>query len=122
MSALLDGRGKPAMPLALLFLFVVAFASPLLAQAPSVLWTRTFGGTQHDCAYAVKQTADGGYIIVGESASFSAYGDPDVYLIKTDPEGNPVWTHSYGTSDSEMGYDVSLTRDGGYIVAGTFAC
>jgi hypothetical protein len=51
------------------------------------LWTKVYGGVNDDEAYSVIQTSDGGYIISGYTASFGA-GMKDVYLIKTDSQGN----------------------------------
>jgi hypothetical protein len=51
------------------------------------LWERTFGGTGYDWCYSVQQTADGGYVLVGAANSYGA-GSYDVYLVKTDAEGN----------------------------------
>ena len=47
-------------------------------------WEKTYGGPDFDCGIALQQTADGGLIICGETASYGA-GERDVYLIKTEP-------------------------------------
>ena len=48
------------------------------------LWTRQFGGTNEDEGIFVRQTADGGYIIVGSGSNFGTGG---IYIIKTDSMG-----------------------------------
>jgi predicted secreted protein len=56
-------------------------------------WDKTFGGSGYDCANAVNQTSDGGYILAGETGSYGA-GNRDAWLIKTDAEGNAPTTPS----------------------------
>ena len=77
-------------------------------------WERTYGGSNFEYSYSVAQTADGGFIIVG---STGFYINPDVYLVKTDNDGNTLWTRTYGGSYWDEGYSVIQTTDGGYIIA-----
>jgi hypothetical protein len=83
----------------------------------NTLWTRTYGGSDDDYGESVQQTSNGEYIIAGETYSFGA-GDYDVYLLKTDPSGDTLWTRTYGGSDLDWAQSVQQTSDGGYIIAG----
>jgi hypothetical protein len=84
------------------------------------LWTKTYGGTLGDQAESIKQTADGGYIIAGYSATFNLSMFESVFVIKTDNTGNILWSKSLGSSiDGDGASSVQQTSDGGYIVAGT---
>ena len=49
-------------------------------------------------------TSDGGLILTGISNYLSQDNTYDLFLVKTDSEGNPLWSHIYGVDD----YDVSL--------------
>lgn len=82
-----------------------------------VAWARTYGGGERDEAYWVEPTRDGGYILTGYTESYGA-GDKDVYLVKTDSKGKIVWTRTYGTRATEIGYSVQATSDMGFIIVG----
>ncbi len=81
------------------------------------IWSQTIGDAESNKAYSVRQTADGGYIIVGESGTFA--GTIDVYLVKTDGFGVVEWSQTYDAGGwIERGYAVEQTEDGGFIVTG----
>jgi hypothetical protein len=81
------------------------------------LWTKTFGDTSAmNSGNSVQQTTDGGYIIVGSSLIIND-GNIDIYLIRTDALGEPLWTKTFDASFTDVAYSVQETSDGGYIIA-----
>lgn len=105
---------KPTHPLIVMSLI---FAAASLHAQPGVLWTRTYGGTSLDCGQAVQQTSDGGFVVAGYTYS-SGSGYSDVYLIRTDAQGDTLWNHTYGGSSYDKGYGIQQTSDGGFVVVG----
>jgi hypothetical protein len=79
-------------------------------------WTRTLGGADMDHGFSVLVASDSGYIMVGRTKSFGA-GDFDVWLVRTDENGDAMWTRTYGGPNSDVGYAVQQTADRGYIMA-----
>lgn len=77
----------------------------------------TFGGDSLDMGYSIQQTIDGGYIITGSTESYGS-GDADVYLIKTDANGDSLWTKTFGGPGQDYGSSLQITSDGGYIITG----
>lgn len=88
-----------------------------LDGAGDLQWAKAIGGTQDDYGYAIIQTTDGGYAIVGDTKSFKHW-DRDVYVIKLDGSGNLEWTRIIGGVDEDGGKSILQTSDGGYVIVG----
>ena len=81
-------------------------------------WAKTYGGGNHDRAYCIQQTTDDGFIVTGMTWSFGA-GNYDLWIVRLDPNGNPLWQKTYGGADADCPLSIQQTTDGGFIVAGT---
>ncbi|MCU7548170.1 hypothetical protein OCK74_03550 [Chitinophagaceae bacterium LB-8] len=89
-------------------------------------WQKTYGGSADENGNAIIATPDGGYIIVGRTASSdgdvtSKHGGEDVWLVKIDANGNKVWQKTYGGSSYEQAFSIIAASDGGYLVAAVTA-
>lgn len=89
-------------------------------------WQKVFGGTGSDNGRSVEQTADGGYIVAGVSASGisgnkteASRGSDDYWVLKLDADGNIEWQRTIGGDLAEWLYSVHQTPDGGYILGGS---
>ena len=99
----------------LLILLLSVFAG--LSVNAQLTFEKTYGGGGFEEGSEVRQTFDGGYIMVGQTQSYGA-GTDDVYLIKTDENGDTLWTKTYGGTSYDKGYSVEQTTDSGYIITG----
>ena len=96
-------------------------------------WSQAYGGEASDVIYAAQKTADGGYILAGEthSADGATPSKSDFWILKTDAAGLVEWERSFGNSEqsltsaaektSDVAHSVRQTRDGGYVLAGSSA-
>jgi len=84
-------------------------------------WYKTFGGRDVEWGKSVKQTKDGGYIITGWTASYATNGNYDLWIVKTDSDGNEEWNKVVKTYIASDGLDIEQTIDGGYVVVGEVA-
>jgi len=84
----------------------------------NISWSKIFGSTAMDIFKSVYQTSDGGYIMAGNTQSYTV-GLEDVWLLKTDSSGNELWNKTFGGISNDLGTCVMQTSDGGFIIAGT---
>ncbi|MBW8052049.1 MAG: T9SS type A sorting domain-containing protein [Cytophagales bacterium] len=96
------------------FFFAQLSLCHLIAQPT---FQKTFGEALEDVGRSIQPTADSGYIITGFTSNFGE-GGTDVYLIKTNANGDTLWTKTYGGTLTDVGYSVQQVTDGGYIITG----
>lgn len=81
-----------------------------------VLWTKTYGGTDHDNGWSILEVSTG-FVIAGFTKS-SGSGGFDFYLVKTDAQGEVVWTRTYGGKGDDRCWALARAKDGGFVLAG----
>ena len=75
------------------------------------------GVNEHE-GYDIKQVADSGYIITG---MMSVMGEgANIYLVRTDKNGDTLWTKNFGSVNYDQGWSVQPTFDDGYIIAAQY--
>lgn len=85
------------------------------AQAPDTLWTKTYGTAGNEAVYSIDQTADGGFIM-GGAVNFGS-DTSDLWLIRTNSQGDTLWTRTFGGPGEDVCQSGQATYDGGYIMA-----
>lgn len=81
------------------------------------VFTKIYGGAQYDDANSVKQTSDGGYLMVGQTYSYGA-GDGDVWIVKLNSTGDTLWTKTVNNSSVENAEYIAAVTDSTFIIAG----
>lgn len=100
------------------------FAVFVLDDDGNKLWEKTYGGDRSDMIRSGLQLPDGGFIFAGESQSPISgtktaphYGVTDIWIVRTDANGNELWQKSYGRQDLEGARKIVATADGGFLIA-----
>ncbi|MDK9699424.1 MAG: carboxypeptidase regulatory-like domain-containing protein [bacterium] len=81
-------------------------------------WLRQYGGNSPDYGNGIVQTVDGGIVTTGTTES-SGNGGQDLWIFKTDANGDSLWSRSYGTITNDRGIGITKTLDNGIAIIGT---
>ena len=81
-------------------------------------WNTTFGSAGDEIGGQVIETIDGGYLVIG-NIDTQENGANNIWLIKTNSQGDSLWTRKYGGSEFDQGTDIILDDDNGYVILGS---
>ncbi len=96
-----------------------------LSSTGSLQWQKALGGTSEDNANSIQLTADGGFIMVGFTASNDGNvtgnhsGYNDAWVVKLSSTGSLQWQKCFGGLSNDQADSIQPTPDGGYIMAGS---
>ena len=91
-----------------------------LNSSGNKMWRMNFGGTLDDRAHCIRETPDGGFILMGQTYSFTN-GGIDFLVYKLDSTGKKIWRKNFGGTENDVGTSVCCTSDGGYVLFGDTA-
>jgi hypothetical protein len=94
-----------------------------VSSSGTLIWEKSYGGSEIDEARAITGTQDGNFIIVGDSRSndvdiSSNNGAADIWAIKINSDGDVLWENSYGGSGFDGVQSIYKTQNNDFIVAG----
>ncbi|MCK4366057.1 MAG: hypothetical protein KAW45_08395 [Thermoplasmatales archaeon] len=84
----------------------------------NMVWDKTFGNSENDSGFEVIEISSGGYIIVGSTHLNEPWYRADLWLIKTDSNGNMIWDKTFEDEGHGVGMSVQEVNDGGFIITG----
>lgn len=88
-------------------------------ESGSLIWQKTIGGLENDACNSMSSLPDGGLILAGYTQSKGS-GNTDIWLIRLDAQGTPIWEHTFGGKDADKASAVVPTSDGGFGVVGYY--
>jgi len=81
------------------------------------MWTAVYGGNEIEQGYSVCEITNSGYAIAGYTDSYGS-GNGDFYLLRTNEDGDTLWTKTFGGNQWEYALSIQSSSDGGYIITG----
>jgi hypothetical protein len=93
------------------------------AADDTLLWSKTYGGTNDDRGTDIITTNDGGFALLGYSKSADGdvtlnAGAQDFWILKISNTGAILWQKTFGYAGADTGTALLQTKDNGFLVTG----
>lgn len=102
-----------------------------LSEERSIVWKKSFGGSDMEYVSSVVVTPDNHYLVTGRTLSLDGdvttdpsggycdrRGDGDAWILKVSPTGDVVWDIALGGCEMDLAKSATFSTDGDYIVGG----
>ena len=95
-----------------------------IAPTGSLIWEKSFGGSEIDEARAITTSSDGNFMVVGDTRSLDIdvsenNGAADVWIVKFSAEGSLIWEKTIGGTSFDTARAIYKTQDNGFLIAGS---
>ncbi len=95
-----------------------------ISETGTLVWEKSFGGTEIDEARGITNSSDGNYIIVGDTRSDDLNvsqnnGAADLWVVKISPLGDILWEKTFGGTSFDVARSISKTQDNGFLISGS---
>ncbi len=98
---------------------LLVFSTISFAQIPDTAWTAVFSLYEDGWGGGVAETTDGDFLVTGYTWTHSPPSNMQIFLLKTDSQGNEIWTHYFGSEYDDYARTIEPTADGGFIITGS---
>jgi hypothetical protein len=98
-------------------------------ESGTIIFEKSYGGTNNDISYNLAITNDGGFLVVGGSASndgdvtghSGTVGTYDDWIVKTDSVGTIQWQLSMGGTNEEDAFGIAEVPLGYYVLGRNYS-
>lgn len=104
------------------------FVAKLDGDTGEPLWLHRFGGGAYDASYALALDRDGAIVLAGlfqgtinfDRQTLTSSGQFDIFLVKLDADGEPIWARGFGGAHSDSARGLALDSTGNIYLTGSF--
>jgi len=89
-------------------------------------WSQNYGSEYDDYGFDLVQQDNGSILMIGSKGGFFETvhanfknHDADIYVIKSDKNGNEQWQKTFGGNEHDFGQAISISGDGGFFLFGS---
>ena len=83
----------------------------------TLLWEKRYGGNNWEILHDAELLTDGGLILVGETEGSTTDG-VDIFMVRTDDQGDTLWTKTLSTPEDDVAYAVDTIGTQRFLIGG----